>query len=128
MMFLVPVFGWGQSEATPFSKPALKYAASDSVQSWVYCQIVGTQKLLSNKVMVEIDYGQRRKFFSDQRIRDEAGAVQDFNSMVDAMNYLGSKGWEFVQAYVVTLGNSNVYHWLLRANMNNPIFIPETKK
>ena len=37
--------------------------------------------------------------------------------MVDAMNYMGKLGWEFEQAYVVTLGSgasgSNVYHWLL---------------
>ena len=33
------------------------------------------------------------------------------------MNYMGTLGWEFEQAYVVTLGSgagaSNVYHWLL---------------
>lgn len=33
--------------------------------------------------------------------------------MVDAMNYMGKRGWEFEQAYVVTIGNQNVYHWLL---------------
>ena len=37
--------------------------------------------------------------------------------MVDAMNYMGTLGWEFEQAYVVTIGGggsaSNVYHWLL---------------
>lgn len=39
--------------------------------------------------------------------------------MVDAMNYMGALGWEFQQAYVITVpggfgGNQNVYHWLLR--------------
>lgn len=33
--------------------------------------------------------------------------------MVDAMNYMGKRGWVFEQAYVVTIGNQNVYHWLL---------------
>ena len=33
--------------------------------------------------------------------------------MVDAMNYMGKRGWKFEQAYVVTTSNQNVYHWLL---------------
>ena len=113
-----PGLGWGQSDSEP----------RDSVERWVYCQIVGTGKLFSNKVSVEIDYGQRRKFFSDQRIRDEEGSVKNFNGMVDAMNYMGAQGWEFVQAYAITVGNQNVYHFLLRADKDNPIFLPEVKK
>ncbi len=38
--------------------------------------------------------------------------------MVDAMNYMGKRGWEFEQAYVVTIGNQNVYHWLLSKGNN----------
>lgn len=37
-----------------------------------------------------------------------------FNSMIDGMNYMGKLGWEFVQAYTVTVGEQNVYHWLLK--------------
>ncbi len=48
---------------------------------------------------------------------DENGNIRSFNSMVDAMNYMGSLGWEFEQAYVVTIGTGgtaqNVYHWLM---------------
>lgn len=85
---------------------------SDS--KFVYCEIVGTQKLFSLQVTVSVDYGQERGFFQDNRMRDESGKVQSFNSMVDALNYMGSMGWEFVQAYTVTSGQQNVYHWLLK--------------
>ena len=88
-----------------------------NAQGKVYCELLGTQALLSKKVTVEIDFGQSTKFFSDNRLVDENGKVIVFNSMVDAMNYMGTLGWEFEQAYVVTLGSgagaSNVYHWLL---------------
>ena len=40
-----------------------------------------------------------------------------FNSMVDAMNYMGRIGWEFTQAYVITIGKQNVYHWLLKKKL-----------
>ena len=93
------------------------FALSASAQSKVYCELLGTQKFLSTKVTVSVDFGQERKFFGDNRMVDANGKVQEFNSMVDAMNYMGTLGWEFEQAYVVTVGSgagaSNVYHWLL---------------
>ena len=95
----------------------LFFALSASAQSKVYCELLGTQKFLSTKVTVSVDFGQERKFFGDNRMVDANGKVQEFNSMVDAMNYMGTLGWEFEQAYVVTVGSgtsaSNVYHWLL---------------
>lgn len=45
---------------------------------------------------------------------DQTGKVTSFNSMVDALNYMGTKGWVFEQAYIVTTSNQNVYHWLLK--------------
>ena len=82
---------------------------------WVYCELVGTAKVLSKKVTVEIDYGQEQKFFERSQIIDETtGKPRVFNSMVDGLNYMGTEGWEFTQAYVVTVGNTNVYHWLLK--------------
>ena len=84
-------------------------------QGRTYCELVGTQNLLG-KTIVSIDFGQV-SLFSDNRMVDENGNVLKFNSMVDAMNYMGALGWEFEQAYVVThnYGKSatNVYHWLL---------------
>lgn len=49
-----------------------------------YVQIVGTSKLLSNKVTIEIDFGQENKLFSsdkDTRIKDINGKNLIFNSM-----------------------------------------------
>lgn len=88
---------------------------STPVTKHVYCELVGIQKFLSTKVTVSVDYGEERGFFQDTRMRDEqTGKVQSFNSMVDALNYMGNNGWEFEQAYVVTMGQQNVYHWLLK--------------
>ncbi len=96
---------------------AMIFAITANAQGKVYCELLGTQKLLSTKVTVQVDFGQQTKLFSDNRLVDEKGNVITFNSMVDAMNYMGTLGWEFEQAYVVTVGGggtaSNVYHWLL---------------
>lgn len=86
----------------------------DSVK-YVYCQIVGVSKFLSRKVTIAIDYGEETKFFQDTRLIDKAtGKAKIFYSMIDALNYMGKRGWGFVQAYAVTVGNQNVYHFLLK--------------
>ena len=96
---------------------ALLCSISAMGQTKVYCELLGTAKLLSNKVTVSVDFGQERKFFDSQTLVDENGQAIVFNSMVDAMNRMAELGWEFEQAYVVTIGGgttaSNVYHWLL---------------
>lgn len=90
-------------------------AQQQDTTKYLYCELVGTAKFLSNKVTIKIDFGEERAFLGDNRLRDEqTGRVKVFNSMVDALNYMGNDGWEFVQAYVVTVGQQNVYHWLLK--------------
>ena len=77
----------------------------------VYCELVGNQKFLSQKVNVTVDFGQNP--YENSLLVDEKGKSITFNSMVDAMNYMGGLGWKFEQAYVVTVSNQSVYHWLL---------------
>lgn len=78
----------------------------------VYCELLGSSKFLSTKVTVSIDFGQDGNMW-ESKLVDEKGKATTFNSMVDAMNYMGRLGWKFEQAYVVTVGQQNVYHWLL---------------
>jgi len=90
---------------------------NENVAKYVYCEMVGTQKLFSTKVTIALDFGEERSIWKDNRLKDEVtGRAQSFNSMVDALNYMGEQGWEFAQAYVVTVGQQNVYHWLLKKN------------
>jgi hypothetical protein len=82
-----------------------------------YVQIVGTSRILSNKLTIEIDFGQENKLFSsdkDTRVKDINGKNMIFNSMVDALNFMTKNGYEFVQAYAFATNNQNVYHYLLR--------------
>jgi len=114
------------------SQSFLALAQEIKIPDYTYCELLGYRKLLSTKVSVSIDYGQETKVFQDNRIRDEeTGKVKNFNSMVDALNYMGEKGWEFVQAFVVTEGSQNVYHWLLKRRLTDEEkknYTPLTKK
>jgi hypothetical protein len=104
-LFLISFWVKGQEVAT----------ATDSIK-YTYIEIVGTAKFLSNKVTIQMDFGQATKFGADNRYKDPAtGKPFVFNSMIDALNFMGKDGWMFVQAYTVTEGSSgNVYHFLLR--------------
>jgi len=86
----------------------------DDVQ---YCQIVGTQKFLSWKVRIDVDYGQNRsrtEEVDDFWVRGEDGKKVNFHSMIHALNFMYKNGWEYVDAFVITKGKSNVYHYILR--------------
>jgi 23S rRNA pseudoU1915 N3-methylase RlmH len=83
-------------------------------KSYMYCELFGVTKSsfkLSKELQVMVNYGQKRKAtiviggsggvsgaFGDY-ITDENGKKIPFNSMIDALNYMGLQGWEFVQTY-----------------------------
>lgn len=83
----------------------------------IYCQIVGTSKWRSNKVTVEIDFGQYKPKGKGSKLVDEkTGQPILFNSMIDALNYMGKFGWVYVQAYTIGEHGYYVYHYLLKKN------------
>ena len=85
-----------------------------------FVKIVGTAKVLSSKVKVYIDFGQNTKLFGSAKkqfaILDADGKVMQFNSMIDALNFMTEIGYKFEQAYTVTAGNSSVSHYLMSKN------------
>jgi hypothetical protein len=84
-----------------------------------YVRIVGSYTM-TGKIAVDIDFGQKQKFFSkkDTRITDAEGKKIKFNSMVDAINFMYDFGYELDQAYAITVdkafGKETVYHYLLK--------------
>jgi len=84
-------------------------------QTEQYCQVLASAKPFSTKVSITVDYGQETKFFGDRGVvRSEDGKIQSFNSVIDALNYMSSQGWQFVNAYAITVGGQNVYHYVMR--------------
>ncbi len=81
-----------------------------------YVQIVGTKKPLSQKITIKLDFGQKKKALShkNQQVMDANGKKVVFNSMIDALNFMSRNGFQFVEAYTLSIGNQNVYHYLLK--------------
>lgn len=94
----------------------------------VYAELLGsgTNLLGLNKnVKVSVDLGQYQSITKGYQLQDDNGKDIKFNSMVAAMNYMGERGWKFQQAYVVTIKDQNVYHWLLYKDIKDQDEITE---
>jgi hypothetical protein len=90
------------------------FAQTDSVKVEQFCQVIATPRLLSNKVTIDVDFGDEKKFWSDTRLRTWEGKVKKFNTIIDAMNFMGREGWSFINAYPVKYGDSEIFHFAFR--------------
>ena len=87
------------------------FSQADSAKVEQYCQLIATPRLFSNKVTIEIDLGEERSFLRDNRLKTYAGAVRKFNSIIDALNFMGKEGWVFVNAFPVRYNQGEIYHF-----------------
>lgn len=91
------------------------FAQNDTGLVEQYAEVVATPRLLSNKVTIDIDYGEERSIWKDNRLKEENGKVKKFNTTIDALNYMGKEGWKLVNAFPVFTGqNSQVYHYVFK--------------
>jgi hypothetical protein len=104
----------------------LIFAQQQQAPDYVYCELRESPRLFSTKINIELDYGQDRVFFNDNRMQDEeTGRIKKFNSMVDALNYMSSHGWELAQAmFSPSASNSSnaqsgVRIYLLKRKLND---------
>lgn len=96
--------------------------STEPSRHFVYCELIGPNSSFSNKVTVDIDFGQESGAWGlDYPLRDSTGKEIGFNSMVDAMNYMDADGWEFVQSYSTSNRVNSIitYHWLLKKDVKN---------
>ncbi|HKB42854.1 MAG TPA: hypothetical protein VKC90_00630 [Chitinophagaceae bacterium] len=91
-------------------------AQNDTSKVEQYCEVVATARMLSNRVTVDIDYGEARSIWKDNRLKDESGRLVKFNTLVDALNYLGRNGWKLVNAFPIisSSGSAPVYHYVFK--------------
>ncbi|MCJ2376916.1 hypothetical protein LNL84_08710 [Vibrio sp. ZSDZ34] len=91
--------------ALVLSVPSLAQSSPEGMvvdgQTEQYARVVASGKLLSlTKWKVEVDFGQETKISIRNKdlLRDDNGNTIVFNSPIDAVNFLNSKGWVLVSA------------------------------
>lgn len=91
-----------------------------------FCEIKSMEKQLSNGLDIVFDFGENTiyslvgRLSKKQRIVDENGEEIEFFSIVDAGNYLSSKGWQFQQAYSSFYRSNCIEHWIFYKDANSP--------
>lgn len=111
LALIMPIMMLAQNEVTA--------PVQEDDEITTYALILGINKNvlgIGNKISVQIDFGEEKNFWgNDGRdiLVDDNGKDIKFNSMVDALNFMGARGWEFENAYAITEANQLVYHWLI---------------
>ena len=93
-----------------------------------YADLLGRYKGdFSMKVKARVDFGQNVSFWKqgEMKIVDENGKEMVFNSMIDAMNFMGRRGWRLMQTYAVRGSYETVHHWILAKEVSNDEEIKE---
>lgn len=73
-----------------------------------YCEVIAVQTggLFSYKVNIDVDFGSEMKKQKDNRIKDMADGFKTFNTIVDALNYMGRQGWTMVTVFATSTKGS----------------------
>lgn len=85
--------------------------SSQTNEKYQYCEIVGIQKPFKSNYNIVVNYGNDPMW---EVIKDsETGKNKEFNSMIDALNYMAQSGWKFIQTFIISGANGNEIHFLL---------------
>jgi len=93
---------------------SLCFAQTDTASIEQYCQVIATPRLLSNKVTIDIDYGEEKSFWNDSRLKNNDGKLKKFNTIIDALNFMGQQGWVFINAYPVKTNTTEIFHFAFK--------------
>ena len=96
---------------------SIAFAQTDTSKVEQYCELVAQGKLFSTKVTIDINFGEKRKFFGgDTRLKEDmTGKIKKFNSVTDALNFMGLEGWTLVNAFPIsTSSGPQVYHFYFK--------------
>ena len=75
-----------------------------------YCQLVGFRNL-AGQLRLKVLWD---NMGDENNLRDENGKKIEFQTMVDAMNYMSKRGWDYVECVTYKDGASNVVHYIFR--------------
>lgn len=94
---------------------------SKSNAKFEYCEIISKSRLLSAKPKILVDFGQAYSFWKDRReLKDAKGKPIEFNSSIDALNYMASFGWELVNTYsVIDTDDAKTFYYVLKRELTD---------
>tara|TARA_B100000530_G_C15668447_1_gene373253 strand:+ start:122 stop:622 length:501 start_codon:yes stop_codon:yes gene_type:complete len=81
----------------------------------VFCDLVSTKKFLGRTHAITINYGNRDSLWLDQKIQTLTETeLKKYNSIIDALNYMGNEGWKTISSYSTSYNSYIVEHYILK--------------
>ena len=81
----------------------------------VFCDLVSRKKFLGREESIIINYGNRDSLWIDEKIYTLMSQdLKKYNSIVDALNYMGNEGWQTINSYSRSENSYIIEHYLLK--------------
>ena len=81
----------------------------------VFCDLISRKKFLGFEESITIDYGERDSIWLDETIYSLTKKdLKKYNSIIDALNYMGSEGWEVINSYSASQTPYIIEHYILK--------------
>ena len=78
--------------------------AQDTLRVDQFCQVAVFSRPSAKKLIINIDYGEGKGVLKDFKLKEDNGDMKEFNSIVEALNYMGGLGWKMVNAFSISYG------------------------
>lgn len=81
-----------------------------------YVTIRGKEKLFSQKIHIELDYGQKNHILrdDDKDIVNQDGKKMEFNNIIHALNFMTQYGYEYIDSIVFSHADRVTHYYLLK--------------
>ena len=81
----------------------------------VFCDLISRKKFLGTDETIAINYGKRDDVWADEKIYTLiTKELKKYNSIIDALNYMGSEGWKTINSYSTSRESYTIEHYILK--------------
>ena len=88
----------------------------------VFCDLISTKKFLGTTHTISVNYGNRDSLWLDQKIQTlTESQLKKYNSIIDALNYMGNEGWKTISSYSTSHNSYLVEHYILKKEIKKEI-------
>ena len=81
----------------------------------IFCDLVSTRKFLGTDEIITVNYGSRDSIWKNEKCFQLCPSdLKKYNSVIDALNYMGSEGWKEISSHSSSQNSYIVKHYILK--------------
>jgi len=88
----------------------------------VFCDLISKKKFLGMEETISINYGNRDSLWIDNKLYNLISQeLKKYNSIIDALNYMGSEGWKTINTYSSSKNSYTIEHYILKKEIKKEL-------